>query len=96
LKAELEEIRRRRERLIARAMVQRSEMARVYHNLQKPVHVVENAFSYARYFKSPLFLTGLAAILIRTRWKKLARLPALLWKGWGILRLVQGLRQAAP
>ena len=75
----LEEIERRKAFLIARSADQRKELALIFNRLERPVQMGEQII---RFFKKPLVITGLAALLLKTRWKRFAKWPGLLWRGW--------------
>jgi hypothetical protein len=79
----LEQIQSRKAALLAVCDEQREQIAFIYERVQQPVAMGTRAI---RMFKSPLFLTGLAALLVRTRWRRFAKVPGWIWKGW---RLVQ-------
>jgi hypothetical protein len=87
------ELAQRREALVARAELQRARLAREYQRFDGPVRIAGAAFTFASALgRSPLALTATAALLAKTPWRKLARLPKLAWRGWKIIRLVRRLK----
>ena len=92
MKSRLEQLAERRARLVARSDYLRAELAYQFGRLEGPVHLAENAFGFANSLRrSPLFLAAVAAVLIRTPWRKFARLTKLAWRGWKIMRFARGL-----
>jgi hypothetical protein len=85
-----EELARRREQLLARADAQRAELSAYHRQFEGPVRATETVLGFAnRLRRSPLLITGLAAVLIRTPWRKLARVPRWVWRGWKTLQFVR-------
>jgi len=92
--SELERIAQRRAELLARADAQRAALGYYYQQFERPVRQAETAVGLANSLRrSPLFLTGLAAVLLRTPWRKLARVPKFAWRGWRVLQFVRSLKR---
>jgi hypothetical protein len=90
MRSKLAELAEKRARLVALADTQRVELSEHYRRLERPVAVAEGVIGLARKVsKSPLFITALAAGLVRTPWRRLARVPKLAWRGWKILQFVR-------
>jgi len=85
----LEEIEHRKAILIARSAGQRMELGRIQARLERPVQICEQTF---RILRKPLVITGLAALLIKTPWKRFAKWPGLLWRGWQLLNICRKAR----
>jgi hypothetical protein len=91
VKANQEALARRREELVARSDAQRAELSVRARRLEGPVYAVGSALGLLNSLRrSPLLVTGLAAVLIRTPWRKLARWPKWVWRGWRFAQLVRG------
>jgi hypothetical protein len=87
-----EELARRRDRLVAQAQAQRGELAYYHQRFEGPVHATEVALGFANNLRqSPLFITALAAVLIRTPWRRVARVPKWVWRGWRVAQFVRSL-----
>ena len=90
MNSRLEELARRRADLVARSDSQRAQLTYYYQQLEGPLKVTEATLGLANALRrAPLFVTGLAAVLLRTPWRRLARIPKLAWRGWKILRFVR-------
>ena len=85
----LEQIERRKALLVARGALQRQEIALAYDRLERPVRLGEQLL---RFFKKPLVITGLAALLLKTPWKRFAKWPGLLWRGWQLMSIFRQAR----
>jgi hypothetical protein len=85
----LEEIQRRKAILVARSERQREEIGVAFTRLEQPVRIGEQLL---RFFRKPLVITGLAALLLKTRWKRLAKWPGLLWRAWQFLGIFRQAR----
>lgn len=85
----LETIERRKAILIARGEAQREELALVYARLERPVRIGEQMITF---LKKPLVITGLAALLLKTPWKRFAKWPGLLWRTWQFLGIFRQAR----
>lgn len=87
----IESLVQRRLELVARAQAQRAELARSYRQIEAPVRLAQAGLGFANSLRrSPLFVAGAAALLLRTPWRRMARVPRLLWRGWRILQFVRG------
>lgn len=94
MSSSLESLAARRAQLIARAEVQRRQLASYHRHVVAPVQLTGSVVGLVSSLRhSPLFIAAVAAILLRTRWGKLALVPKLAWRGWKILRFVRGLGQ---
>jgi hypothetical protein len=90
VRASLTELARRREELIARAEVQRAQLSLYGRQFHAPLRVAETVYRFGKTLRqSPLAVTALAALLTRTPWRRLGRVPKLIWRTWRILRFVQ-------
>jgi len=85
----LEEVQRRKAILVARCARQREDIGVAFTRLEQPVRIGEQLL---RFFKKPLVITGLAAILLKTPWKRFARWPGLLWRAWQFLGIFRQAR----
>jgi len=85
----LEEIERRKALLVARTAIERAQLAAIYTQIERPVRLGENIF---RFFRKPLVLTGVAALLLKTPWKRYAKLPAFLWRVWQFTKIFRHAR----
>jgi hypothetical protein len=89
--SKLSELGERRARLVARAEAQRFELACHYARFEGPVRLTGAVFGLMNSLRrSPFAVTGLAAVLVKTPWRKLARIPKLAWRGWRVLQFVRG------
>jgi hypothetical protein len=89
-----EAIAARRAQLIARSEQQRRQLAAYHRQVVAPVQVTTSVFGLMNSLRrSPLFITAVAAILLRTRWGKLALVPKFAWRGWKVLRFVREVRR---
>lgn len=80
MRRELSQLRLRREWLIARADVQRHELALTIHQLRTPIAVVDRGVSMVRGFlRYRLLIAGIGLILIRANRRKASRVPRSLW-----------------
>jgi len=88
---QLELLSQRRSQLLARAEAQRSELGFYYTQFERPVRQTEAVGGFLNSLRrSPVVLTALAALLLRTPWRKLARIPKLAWRGWTIVQFLRG------
>jgi hypothetical protein len=79
-----------RAELVARANAQRLQLAEYVRQFEGPVHLAEGMVGLANSVRrSPLLLTGLALVLLRTPWRKFARIPKLAWGAWRIWQFVR-------
>jgi hypothetical protein len=83
----LAHIKRRREWLVQRAAEQRRTLDLLYRTYEKPMETGARVFGYLKFFKSPLVLTGVGALLMRTRWRKFSGLPRWAWRGWKLFQV---------
>ena len=91
--ATLLELAQTRARLIARAAAQREQLALCADALSKPLLIAEQAGRFLRIFtSSPIVLAGLSTVLLKTPWRRVAKVPAWLWSGWKIFRTVRQFR----
>ena len=100
---DLTEIRRRKERLIARCAADRVAIAEAFHNLRGPIAVVERAMAVTRFLRShPLIVAAVVAGLIGFRRGSVAGLVTrglAVWRTWRAIspwltRMGQGLGRA--
>ncbi len=90
MNARCEELARRRAELIAQADAQRAQLALYAQQFEGPVRAVGTVFGLVNSLRrSPLAVTALAAVLMRTPWRKLARVPKLAWRSWRIWSFVR-------
>jgi hypothetical protein len=90
LKAIRQELAQRREQLVAQADAQRIELSRFYERFAGPAQAAQTVLGFVGSLRrSPWFIIGLTALLIRTPWRKLARFPKWAWRGWKMLRFAQ-------
>jgi hypothetical protein len=75
--------------LIARSARQRAELAVACARLERPVRIGEQLLHF---FRKPLVITGLAALLLKTPWKRFAKWPGLLWRAWQFLGIFRQAR----
>jgi hypothetical protein len=88
--SEIQTLARRREYLIARAAAQRAALHQYHRVFEGPVRAAELMLGFGNTLRrSPLFVTALAAVLVRTPWRRLARLPKWVWRGWRALQFVR-------
>jgi len=81
----------RRAELVARSDMHRLELTQFYRRFAGPVHVGTSAIGLLDSLRrSPLFVTAAVAILLKTPWRRLARLPKLAWRGWRVLQFLRG------
>ena len=100
---DLNEIARRKERLIARCAAQRGIIAAVFHDLRQPIAVVERALSVTRFLRAhpvvvALVVAGLIVFRRRSVLGVLTRGIAI-WRTWRavapwLARIGPGLRRA--
>jgi hypothetical protein len=92
MNAKLTEILERRQRLVAIADNQRAELALHFRQVERIAAIGETTLGLFRFLKSPLVMTGLTALLLKMRWRKLASLPRFAWKGWRLLSFFRRMR----
>jgi hypothetical protein len=101
---DLTEIRRRKERLIARCAAERVAIAEAFHDLRGPIAVVERAMAVTRFLRShPVIVAALVAGLIVFRRGSVAGLVTrglAAWRMWRVIapwltRIGLGLGRAA-
>ena len=81
----------RRAQLIAQAQGQRARLSSYCRQFEGPIQLTQSvAGLIGTLSRSPLAITGLAALLLKTPWRKLARIPKLTWRGWKIMQFVRG------
>jgi len=89
--SKLDALSQRRAELVARSAAQRVELTMAAQRLQGPVYLLGSVLGLLNSLRrSPLAVTGLAAVLLRTPWRKLARWPKWLWRGWRFAQLARG------
>src|SRR6185295_12439823 len=97
------ELTRRKERLIARADVQRQALGAAFCDLQRPIGVVDRAVAATRFLRAhPVLLAAIIAGLIVLRHRNVMGLAArglAAWRAWRAVApwlegLVRGLRRA--
>lgn len=85
-----EEFARRREELIARAEAQRVEIGYQTQRLCAPLRMAETAFNTVNTVRrSPLLMTGIGLLLLKTPWRRLAIVPKVAWRGWQVLQFAR-------
>ena len=85
-----EELARHREQLLARVEAQRLELSVFHRQFEGPVRAIEMVLGFVNSLRrSPLVITGLVAVLIRTPWRKLARVPRWVWRVWKAFQFVR-------
>ena len=85
------ELAERRARLVAKSDLQRMELAYHYARFEGPVQLTGAFLGLLNSLRrSPLAITGLATLLVKTPWRRLARIPKLAWRGWRVLQFVRG------
>ena len=101
---DLTEIRRRKERLIARCAADREAIAEAFHNLRGPIAVVERALAVTRFLRShPVLVAAVVAGLVGFRRRSVAGLVTrglAAWRMWRAIapwldRMGPGLRRPA-
>jgi len=81
----------RRSQLIAQAEAQRVRLSEYCAQFEGPIHLTESvAGLMGTLARSPLAITGLAAVLLKTPWRRLARFPKLAWRGWKVFQFLRG------
>jgi hypothetical protein len=89
--SQLQSLAQRRAELVARAETDRVRLAYYYRQIQAPVRLMQTGWGVASNLRrSPLLVTAVAALLIRSPWRRAARLPKLVWRGWQVLQFVRG------
>lgn len=92
--SKLTELAERRAQLQARSEAQRVLLAKYHARIGKPLELVEMALGAVTLLRrSPLMVTGVAALLTKTPWRKLAHFPKLAWRGWKIIQFVKNWTQ---
>jgi hypothetical protein len=87
----LESLAQRRLELVARADAQRAQLADYYRQIEAPVRLIQAGLGFANSLRrSPVLMAGTAAVLWRTPWRRMARVPRLLWRGWKVVQFVRG------
>jgi hypothetical protein len=90
----LEQLEQRRAQLVARSDLCRAELGEYCRRLTGPIQVTTSTFGLLNTLRrSPLFVTAAVAVLMRTPWRRLARVPKLAWHGWRILQFFRGWRR---
>jgi hypothetical protein len=89
--ARLQALAQERARLVGLAEVQRVRLAEYSAQFEGPARLTGSILGcFASLRRSPLLVTALAALLAKTPWRKLARLPKWAWRGWRILQFFRG------
>lgn len=84
------ELAQRRERLVARSDELRRQLSDHCRAFQGPVQAAGLVYGLAAGLRrSPLLITGLGILLMKTPWRSVARLPKLAWRGWQILQFIR-------
>lgn len=87
-----EQLARKREQLVARADGQRAQLSEYWRRLEPPAQLAAGVFGLVNSVRrSPLLITGLGLLLLKTPWRRLARAPLLIWRGWSVLNFVRRL-----
>ena len=91
MRPSLRELEERRARLIAQCEGQRLQLAFQYARFEGPVQWTGAVLSLLNGLRrSPWAIASLAAVLVKTPWRRLARVPKLAWRGWRVLQFVRG------
>jgi|SRR5688500_10092412 len=87
---ELAEIGFRKERLIARCAAQRAAIADAFHDLERPIAIVDRAVSVVRFFRTHPLLVGIAvaAIVALKRHRSMVGLAARGAAAWRLWRAI--------
>ena len=87
----LEQLEQRRAELVARSDLRRVELTEYYRRWSRPVQAGTSALGLINSLRrSPLFVTAAVAILLKTPWRRLARMPKLVWRGWRVFQFLRG------
>lgn len=90
MKQKPDRLAQRRAQLVAQAEAQREQLSRYCQQLEPPIRLVENGYRFAKSLRrSPLLVAGLAALLLKSPWRKLARIPKFAWSGWKALQIAR-------
>jgi hypothetical protein len=85
MSSKLEGLTRRREMLVARAAIQRAELAQAYGELRKPLQIFDLCIGVVQSVaRRPPLAVAVAAAFLRSG--RLGKLPLKLWIGWQALR----------
>jgi hypothetical protein len=82
--------------LLARSDEQRAQLSFYFHQFDRPVLAAQSGIALARsVWRSPLLITGLTLALTKTPWRRLARIPRWVWRGWKTYQFVRGWAEQA-
>ena len=86
----LDALAQKRARLMALSDTQRAELASYHARFEGPIRATSAVLGLASSLgRSPLAIAGLAALLMKTPWRKLARVPKLAWRGWTLWKFAR-------
>lgn len=85
MNAALQEVRTRREILVAECAAERALLAEAWQSLQKPAASCDRAMNV---MASPWLWLGAGLVALKLRKKNIFRIPLLIWKGWKMVRRV--------
>jgi hypothetical protein len=84
---ELAHLRRRRQWLVERSADHRRVLSAVARHYQQPIETGGKILGMLRYFKSPVVLSALGTILVRTKWRRFSKVPRWAWSGWKLFQV---------
>jgi hypothetical protein len=88
MNAALEAVQTRREILVAECAAQRALLAEAWQSLQKPAAACDRGLNI---IASPWLWLGAGLVALKLRKKNIFRIPLLIWKGWKMVRRVNGI-----
>jgi hypothetical protein len=91
--SQLQKLVDRRAQLVSHSELQRAKLSLHYSRLQGPIEATGMVFGVLNTLRHspPLMITGTAIVLLKTPWRRLARIPKLAWRGWKMLQFVRSL-----
>ena len=90
MSSRLDQLADRRAQLLVRSELQRQQLADCCRRFDRPLKLAESVGGFVRAIRrSPLFISALAFALMKTPWRKLARIPKLVWRCWKLLQFIR-------
>jgi len=85
--ARLEALADQRIRLVRQSEAERVRLAEYASHFEGPARVTGSVLGFLSSLRrSPLLVTVVAALMVKTPWRKLARLPKWAWRTWRVLQ----------
>ena len=87
MNATIESVQTRRDILVAECAAERALLAESWRSLQKPAATCDRAVNV---LSSPWLWAGAGLVALKLRKNNALRIPLLIWKGWRMVRQING------